>query len=206
MRVVRRRKQKELDALQAVLLRARALLEGRAVAGRAVLPQAKRTPGRPAPPHTVEVLVDKNRLHCTVGGFLGEAQGEALLLDLQLAQDRLRPGFDAITDVSRLGGVAPAAFPLLRRATTALVEGGMRRLVRVVGAAPGAAATVARITEGLFDARVVTSVAEATRLLDGDLTATETAAPPSPPAPPTGRRRGERRPESAPGPAAKGPR
>jgi len=205
-----RRKRQDMDVLKALLLRARALLDGRRAAARhAALPEAKAA-AKPtlsplAQPHTVEVLVEKNRLHCTLRGFLDVTQGEAILLDIQLAQARLRPGFDVIADVSRLGGVAPAAFPLLRRAATAFIEGGMRRLVRVVGAAPGAAATVARLTEGLYEARVVASMAEATRLLDG-LTAGRTANPRSRRAPHSVRRTGVTRWESAPGQKARGPR
>ncbi len=200
-------KQVDIDGFRAVLLRASALLEGRlAAAQRPPRPRAKPRPRPRVQPHTVEVLLDANRLHCALRGFVDVAEGEAILLDIQRALVRLRPGFDVVADVSRLGGVAPAAFPLLRRAATAFVEGGMRRLVRVVGAAPGAAAIVARLTEGLFEARVATSVMEAARLLDGHLSEKGTAAPPSPLAPPTGRHRGERRRESAPAPATKGRR
>lgn len=201
-----RRKQQDVELLQALLLRARALLDGRRAATRqAALPAAKPTPSLPARPHTVEVLVERNRLHCTLRGFLDATQGEAILLDVQLALAQLRPGFDVIADVSRLGGVAPAAFPVLRRAATAFVEGGMRRLIRVVGAAPGAAATFARVTEGLFEARVVASLAEASRLLDG-LSEGRTARRRSPPAPRTGRRTGVTRWESASAQKARGRR
>lgn len=163
-----RRKNPDVDALKALLLRASALLEGRqARAQPEVSPEPFSAAAPKVQPHCIEVLRKHNRLLCTLAGFVDVAAGQAILLDVQLALAQLRPGFDVVVDVSRLGGVAPAAFPVLRRAATAFVEAGMRRLVRVVGAAPGAAATVARVTEGLFEARVVASVAEAAKLLDG---------------------------------------
>ncbi len=163
----------QLDQLRALLLRADALRAGYeerlAAPPRTRQVRGARTPTRPAPTYGVDVSVEKQRLSVTMRGFLDFAQAELLLADLRAALATLRPGFDVITDVSRLGTVTPAAFPLLRRAATAYVEAGMRRMVRVVGSAQGAATSVARAAEGLYEARVVASAAEAAHLLDGEL-------------------------------------
>jgi hypothetical protein len=205
----RQPKRASLDPLRALLLRADALWAGQAGRLSAVPP----TPGHRAKAdasaselaQAVELSVEENRLHLTLRGFLDAPQAEALLVDLQIALARLRPGFDVISDVSTLGGLTSTATPLLRRAATSLVEAGMRRMVSVVGSSKGAATTVARAVEGIYEARVVASTAEAARLLDR-VNGERTAAPPSPPAPPTAPRRGARRRESAPAPAAKGRR
>jgi len=202
-------KKAALDPLRALLLRADALWEGQA--GR--LSAASPMPGhRPKAEgsnselaHAVEVSLEDNRLHLTLRGFLDTPQAEALLVDLQIAVARLRPAFDVVSDVSGLGGLTSTATPLLRRAATSLVEAGMRRMVSVVGSSKGAATTVARAVEGIYEARVVASTAEAARLLDA-VNGERTAAPPSPLAPPTAHHKGARRRESAPAPAAKGRR
>lgn len=204
-----RRKQtdvEQLDLLLAVLLRAKVLLEGQqarpAAAPTSAVPRERSTATAPLPSPAVELALVGNRLHVTLRGFLDVPQAEAMLLDLERVLRRMQPGFDVISDVSRLGGVTSAALPLLRRAATALVEAGMRQMVRVVGSAPGAAVSAGRAAEGVYQARVVTSAAEARRLLDG-LSAVETAAQTSPPAPRIARRRGGRRRETGPGPVAK---
>ena len=163
----------QLDQLRALLLRANALRAGYdarlAAPPRAVESHRRRARAVPAAAHALDLSLEKNRLHCTLRGFFGVAQAESLLLELQFTLTALRPGFDVVADVSRLGAVAPPAFPLLRRMATAFVEAGMRRMVRVVGSAPGAANSLARAAEGLYEARVVASNAEAARLLDADV-------------------------------------
>ena len=202
-------KRADLDRMRALLLRADALWEGQA-ARLAATPRAAGPHGKPEASresaHGVDVSTEKNRLHLTLQGFLDVPQAEAALSDVERALGRLRPGFDVISDVSRLGALTAGAVPLVRRLATALVEAGMRQMVRVVGSSPGAATNVARAVEGLYQARVVASTAEAENLLDRSLNAGRTAAPASPPAPPSGRRRGARGRVSAPAPAAKGRR
>ena len=206
----RMRPEADVDRVQAHLLRAAALLQGNRarLAAPPPPPRSGATPSRGVPNtgHSVEVLEEQNRLHSKLLGFFDVEQGEAMVVDIKLALARLRPGFDVISDTSKLGTVTPASLPALRRVATALVEAGMRQLVRVVGAAPGAAHAVARAVEGLYAGRVVASFDEATRLLDDALNKTRTATPPSRPAPRTERRRGAKRRESAAAPAAKGRR
>lgn len=198
-----------LDSLRALLLRAAALREGEKA--RAAAPNRPSTPQDWAKPaertsekaHEVEVSVEKNRLHLTMRGFFGVAQAEAMLLDVQLALSQVKPGFDVVSDVSRLGALTATAGALVRRLATVLVESGMRQMVRVVGSAPGAATNLARAVEGLYAARVAASTAEAARILDREA---KTGASPSPPSqlerPPRRRRVGKRS-ESAARPAAK---
>ena len=198
-------KRAELDNLRALLLRAAALRQGQGARDAAATAEpgewAKHAVRSPEKGHEVEVSDETNRLHLTMRGFFDLADAEAMLLDVQLALARLKPGFDVISDVSRLGALTNAAGPVLRRVTTALVEGGMRQMVRVVGSAPGAATNVARAVEGLYAARVASSTAEAARILDRATRAE--ASPPSPPQEPSGRRRGAKRRESAPGSTVK---
>jgi hypothetical protein len=200
-------KQADLDRVRALLLRASALRQGEAA--RKAAPQRPPTDVESAPRKSataVDVALEKNRLHLSLQGFLDVAQAEAILLDIQLAVTRLRPGFDVISDVSGLGTLTAAAVPYVRRLVTALVEAGMRQMVRVVGSSPAGAVNVARAVEGLSVARVVASTQEAERLLDGPLNARRIAAQSSPPAPPSARRKGGRRRAPAPAPAAKGRR
>ena len=170
-----RRKQKDgeqLDQVRAMLLRANALRAGyearRAAPADGVLPRRPDSGSLPTSAHVVDVSLEKQRMFCTLRGFLDGPQAESVLRDIHSALAKLQPGFDVITDVSRLGAVTSTALPILRRTATALVEAGMRRMVRVVGSAPGGANSVARAAEGLYEARVATSAAEASRLLDAE--------------------------------------
>ncbi|MGO9830124.1 MAG: hypothetical protein ACLPJH_08270 [Myxococcaceae bacterium] len=170
----------QLDQLWALLLRANALREGDAARLAAAHPAPPRKPGphaAPVPAHALDVSVEKQRLHCTLRGFFDVAQAESMLAELRVALAQLRPGFDVVADVSRLGGVSSSALPFFRRAATAFVEAGMHRMVRVVGSSPGAATSVARASEGLYEARVVASAKEAALLLDGGLGAAEAHFP-----------------------------
>ncbi len=173
----------QLDQLWALLLRANALRLGDAgrLAARAVDPHAHTTHRIPAPGYALDVALQKRRLHLTLRGFLDAAEAESMLAELRAALAQLGPGFDVVADVSALGGLTSAALPFFRRAATAFVEAGMRRMVRVVGSARGAATAVARASEGLYEARAVASAAEAALLLDGELAAAEAAREASPP-------------------------
>jgi hypothetical protein len=162
----------------------------RARAAEAPLPRS----GRPASPGSLDAFAVEasdalQRLHLRLSGFVDAAQARAFLAEVQRALSQLRPGFDVLSDVSRLGTVTADAHPVLRRVATALVGAGMRQMVRAVGGAPAGATAVVRASEGLYQARVVASAAEAARLLDASLNSPRAATPPSPPAPPTGRRR-----------------
>lgn len=157
-----------IDVLRAYLLRADVLREGT----KARLAEEDRVETRRARSVTrvaeiaraVEVSADKNRLDIKVHGFLDAAQATAMLLELQLALPRLRPGFDVVFDVSRVGSLTSSAMPLLRRAASALVEAGIRRMVRV-GLSPAAAALTGAV-EGAYPARAVASTSEAAHLLE----------------------------------------
>ena len=177
-------KRVELDRLRALLLRAAALRKGqpgRDAAAPAEPGKWNKPTGRSAESgHEVEVSVAENRLHLTLRGFFDLAQADAMLLDVQLAFARLKPGFDVISDVSRLGTLTNAAGPVVRRMATSLVEGGMRQMVRVVGSAPGGATSMARAVEGVYTARVASSKADAARILDGGVGADSTAVQPWP--------------------------
>jgi hypothetical protein len=198
-------RESELDRVRALLLMADALRAGSAArAAEAALPR----PGRPAPSRAgaafdVEVSEREQRLHVRLSGFVDAAQATGFLAAVQQALSGLRPGFDVLSDVSRLGTVTADAHPVLRRVATALVEGGMRQMVRVVGGAPAGATALVRASEGLYTARVVASTAEAARLLDAGINSKRAATPPSPPAPPTGHHRGLPRTAPAPGHTAR---
>jgi hypothetical protein len=183
----------ELDRLRALLLMADALRAGNAERARAAEAPLPR-PGRPASTGTrdafeVDVSHAAQRLHLRLSGFIDAAQARAFLAEVQRALGGLQPGFDVLSDVSRLGTVTADAHPVLRRVATALVEAGMRQMVRAVGGAPAGATAVVRASEGLYRARVVASAAEAARLLDASLNSGRIATPPSPLDPRTARRK-----------------
>jgi hypothetical protein len=195
-----------LDLLRALLLRAEALRGGSATRARPPETNGRR-PRKKSYAHRdstfeVKVLERENQLRTTLRGFIDAERAEALLAQVERVLPRLRPGFDVISDVSGLGTVTAAAHPMLRRAAAELVEAGMRQMVRVVGASGGAAADVARVTEGLYEARVVPSMAAAMRVLS-ELSSTRTANPRSPPDPPTEHQTGELRRAAGPGHTAR---
>jgi len=195
-----------LDLLRALLLRAEALREGSVARARALATKhhrpRKKSYTRRDSTFEVQVLERENQLRTTLRGFIDAERAEALLAQVERVLPRLRPGFDVISDVSSLGAVTAAAHPMLRRAAAELVEAGMRQMIRVVGASGGAAADVARVTEGFYEARVVPSLAEALRVLS-ELSSARTAAPPSPPDQPTGPQTGALRRAAGPGHTAR---
>lgn len=160
-----------LDVLRALFLRADALREGRVAHERAAETNGhrprKRSYARRDSTFEVRVLERENQLRTTLRGFIDAERAGALLEQVERALPRLRPGFDVISDVSGLGTLTAAAHPKLRRAAAELVQAGMRQMVRVVGVSNGAAADIARVTEGLYEARLVPSLAEALRVLSG---------------------------------------
>ena len=190
-----------VDRLRALLLQADALRQG--IPGRELEARAPRRPrpvsgARRDSTFEIQVLERENQLRTTLRGFIDAERAEDFLAHLQRAIPRLTPGFDVISDVSSLGCITAAAHPVIRRGAAELVQAGMRRMVRVVGATRGGAADIERITEGLYRARVVTSVAEAEAALATRISSAGTAVPPSPPDRPTGPQTGALR--RAPGP------
>ncbi|MCP3144140.1 STAS domain-containing protein [Pyxidicoccus xibeiensis] len=115
----------------------------------------------------VEALVGKNRLLVRMWGEIDDAEARQVGDAAVRAIDRLRPGFDMVSDMSGVVRVPPETPGQLRRIVEAARAKGYGRTVRVVGRSAAAALQFERISRALgHEAHLAFSMEEAERLLD----------------------------------------
>jgi cytosine/adenosine deaminase-related metal-dependent hydrolase len=118
--------------------------------------------------YEVQALVGKNRLVVRIWGDIDDAEARQVGDAAVKAIERLRPGFDVMSDLTGLSPVTPEGLAQLRRIIEAARARGIRRVVRVVGRSVDAALQFERISRELgHEAYLAFSLEEASRLLDG---------------------------------------
>ena len=115
----------------------------------------------------VEALVGKNRLVVRIWGDIDDVEAWRVGDAAVQALERLRPGFDMVSDLSGVTRLPPESTGQLRRIIEAARAKGYRRAVRVVGRSAVAAVQFERISRALsHEAYLAFSMEEAERLLD----------------------------------------
>ncbi|NOJ83906.1 hypothetical protein HNV28_37325 [Myxococcus xanthus] len=128
-------------------------------------------PGGRGPVFSVEALVGKNRLVIRLWGVVTEE--EALQIgDASLrALERLRPGFDILSDLTGVTELPESGSGQIERVVEAARVRGFRRVVRVVGRSAMAAVRFQRSSRNVgHEAYLAFSLEEAEQLLEGGLT------------------------------------
>ncbi len=116
----------------------------------------------------VEARVGKNRLLVRIWGDVDDAEALRIGDAAVAALERLRPGFDVVSDLSGAARAPPQAMAQLKRIIEAARARGLRRVVRVVGRSVDVALVFERTSRALgHEAYLAFSVEEAERLLDG---------------------------------------
>jgi hypothetical protein len=116
----------------------------------------------------VRALVGKNRLVVRIWGEIGDEEARHIGDAAVKALERLRPGFDILSDLTGLAPITAEGQAQLKRIIEAARARGFRRVVRVVGRSVDAALQFERISRELgHEAYLAFSLEEAERLLDG---------------------------------------
>jgi len=82
---------------------------------------------------SVTAQVEKNRLYITLSGHLDDSEQKEASLAIIGEAGKLKPGFDLISDVSRLRPTDDAGLKQLARVQEFLRDHGLRRAIRVTG-------------------------------------------------------------------------
>jgi hypothetical protein len=113
--------------------------------------------------------VGKNRLYIRIEGQLEESQAPSFADAFIREMDRMRPGFDLVSDLSQAEPLGPVGVAQFRRIVEAANERKIGRVVRIVGRAAQTALQFARHSKEYFqyEPYLAFSREEAERLLDG---------------------------------------
>ena len=120
----------------------------------------------------VEIRADepKQRLYILLSGFLTDEEIADGADKCIACASKLKPGFDAITDISEFKPASGAGIQHLMRAINFVKEHGVRRAVRISGEAALSEMQFDRVSkEAGFDQSIritARSVAEAEKILD----------------------------------------
>jgi hypothetical protein len=119
-------------------------------------------------PFDVHAVRSHNRLYLKVWGHVSPDRVFDCASATITEASKLRPGFDAILDVSGLTSLPDSCLPHVARIDEFLVSSGVRRVVRVCGRLPELVVKLERQarTTG-YSAHLATSMGEAEALLDG---------------------------------------
>ena len=121
--------------------------------------------------YDIDADVTTNRLHIDLNGRMGADEIDAAAEESVEQAERLRDGFDIITDLSGFKPPSPEAAEPIKRAQSELKEMGVDRVVRVVDDETNDIVLHAferRSTDVGYSGESASSVAEAERLLDDD--------------------------------------
>ncbi|MBN1206775.1 MAG: hypothetical protein JXB05_17970 [Myxococcaceae bacterium] len=114
--------------------------------------------------------VGKNRIFIRIEGQIDESQARSIGDAIIKQMDRLRPGFDVVSDLSRAEPLGPEGLAQFRRIVEAQRERKFGRAVRIVGRAAQTALQFARTSKEVeHEPYLAFSREEAERLLDGQL-------------------------------------
>jgi len=119
----------------------------------------------------IRLHTKKNALLCIIKGKLDRSEAQAYVAKLQEGVDRLEPGFAMIADLRAFIPTGEEIYQVLLAGTSYAVDHGLSRVVRIVDDSVGAQVGQLQANRGSrelgYQTNVVTSMAEAERLLDG---------------------------------------
>jgi anti-anti-sigma regulatory factor len=116
-----------------------------------------------------EVDVGKNRLIVRVEGRIDDEQAKSIADSIIKAMERLRPGFDMVTDLSQAEPLGPEGVAQFKRLLEAHRAKKAGRAVRIVGRSAKVALQFARTSKELqHEPYLCFSREEAERWLDGE--------------------------------------
>jgi anti-anti-sigma regulatory factor len=116
-----------------------------------------------------EVDVGKNRLFVRVEGRVDDSQAKSIADSIIKEMERLRPGFDMVTDLTQAEPLGPEGVAQFKRLLEAHRAKKAGRAVRIVGRSAQVALQFARTSKELHhEPYLCFSRAEAERWLDGE--------------------------------------
>jgi anti-anti-sigma regulatory factor len=116
-----------------------------------------------------EVDVGKNRLYVRVQGRIDDAEVKSIADSIIKQMERLRPGFDVVTDLTQAEPLGPEGVVQLKRLVEAHLSRKSGRTVRIVGRSAQVALQFARTSKELqHEPYLCFSREEAERWLDGE--------------------------------------
>lgn len=116
-----------------------------------------------------EVDVGKNRLFVRIEGRIDDIQAQSIADSIIKAMERLRPGFDMVTDLTQAEPLGPEGVAQFKRLLEAHRAKKAGRAVRIVGRSAQVALQFARTSKELqHEPYLCFSRAEAERWLDGE--------------------------------------
>lgn len=114
--------------------------------------------------------VGKNRLFIRIEGRIDDTEAKSVADAFIREMDRMRPGFDVVSDLRTAELLGPEGVNQLKRILEASRERKCRRTVRIVGKAAQTALQFSRTSKEMqHEAYLAFSLEEAERLLDGEL-------------------------------------
>jgi hypothetical protein len=114
--------------------------------------------------------VAKNRLFIRIEGRVDDGEVRSFADAIIKEMERLRPGFDVVSDLTQAEPLGPVGSAQLKRVVEAQRERKYGRAVRIVGRSAKVALQFARDTKELnHEPYLAFSREEAERLLDGEL-------------------------------------
>ena len=117
----------------------------------------------------IDVDVGKNRIFLCVRGRVDDTEAKSIADSIIKEMDRLRPGFDIVTDLSRAEPLGPEGVSQFKRLLEAHRERKAGRTVRIVGRSAQVALQFARTSKELqHEPYLCFSREEAERWLDGE--------------------------------------
>jgi len=120
--------------------------------------------------YTVTVDIAKNRLYVTLVGFFDYKQIKECTDKTILELQKLKPGFDVITDISQFKPLGQDTLVEVERAQAQFKKSGIRYGIRVEGKAKLTSAQFSRIGKRVdYIPDTVETVEEAEKLLDAKI-------------------------------------
>ncbi|HVG57227.1 MAG TPA: hypothetical protein VNA24_01640 [Hyalangium sp.] len=119
----------------------------------------------------VDTVVDvgKNRLFVRVHGRIDDSEAKSIADSIIQQMERLRPGFDVVTDLTQAEPLGPEGVVQLKRIMEAHIARKSRRTVRIVGRSTQVALQFSRTGKELrHEPYLCFSREEAERWLDGE--------------------------------------
>lgn len=118
----------------------------------------------------IQANVGKNRIFIRIEGRVEESQAKGVADAVIKAMDRLRPGFDVVSDFTHAEPLGPEGVAQFQRILEAQRERKFGRAVRIVGRAAQTALQLARSSKAhQHEPHLAFSLEEAERMLDGPL-------------------------------------
>jgi anti-anti-sigma regulatory factor len=117
----------------------------------------------------IDVDVGKNRIFLCVQGRVDDAEAKSIADSIIKEMERLRPGFDIVTDLTNAEPLGPEGVNQFKRLLEAHRAKKAGRAVRIVGRSAKVALQFARTSKELqHEPYLCFSRAEAERWLDGE--------------------------------------